>query len=80
MLCLTSHTYVLRFNILSAQVWKNAVHSKYLDGALKKLSMQLRTLLTLNSRHLGYAAQMAAEDVVTVVNIATFALNIATTL
>ena len=59
------------------------MHCEYPDGALKtvkKLSVELWTLLALNGRHLGYVAEgegplfkleMAAEYVVTTVNIAT---------
>ena len=65
-LCLKSHTSVLTLNILSTKVrshWevcKNAVHCEYPDVALKtvkKLSVELWTLLTLNGRHLGYVAE-----------------------
>ena len=61
----------------------NAVHCENPDGALKtvkKLSVELWTLLALNGRHLGYVAEgegplfkleMAAKYVVTTVNIAT---------
>ena len=56
--------------------------TEYPDGALKmvkKLSVELWTLLGLNGRHLGYVAEgegplfkleMAVEDVVTTENIA----------